>query len=84
MGYKIVAVNPLKPFPLPSFDLANVAGLDDAKSQLRTLTAVLKFEARWAEGKIEPALKLHCMFISDRLKTCNLYIILIILNNNLY
>ena len=59
MGYKIVAVNPLKPFPLPSFGLANVASLDDANSQLRTLTAVLKFEARWAEGKIEPALKLH-------------------------
>jgi len=33
MRYKIVAVDPLKPFPLPSFGLANIASLDDAKKQ---------------------------------------------------
>lgn len=99
MGYKIVAVNPLKPFPLPSFRLANIKSIDDANSQIekwfkdakkqgveaervRHGIAGLAFgseeatkieifwdsgcseriaalEARWAEGKIEPALKIH-------------------------
>lgn len=62
--YKIVAVNPLKPFPLPSFGLANVTSLDDAKSQIKKAKGgeeerIAALEARWAEGKIEPALKAH-------------------------
>ncbi|MDO8574805.1 MAG: hypothetical protein Q7R61_00805 [bacterium] len=72
MRYKIVAVDPLKkPFPLLSFDLANVASVDDARGQIRTrgvkaqaaeietLAEIATLEERWAEGKIEPALKLH-------------------------
>lgn len=34
MGYKIVAVNPLKSFPIPSYGLANVAGLEDTRKQI--------------------------------------------------
>ncbi|MDO8676228.1 MAG: hypothetical protein Q7K16_01050 [Candidatus Azambacteria bacterium] len=34
MGYRVVTVNPLKPFPLLSFGLANVVSLDDVKKQI--------------------------------------------------
>lgn len=66
MGYRVVTVNPLKPFPIASLRLANVVGLDDAKKQIAEKIKkdwetrekeIALLEERWP--KIEPALKLH-------------------------
>ena len=48
MGYRVVTVNPLKPFALLSFGLANVASLDDARQQIETrgrAAATMEIEA---------------------------------------
>lgn len=34
MGYRLVIVSPLKPFPIASFGIANMANLEDAKKQI--------------------------------------------------
>lgn len=56
MGYAIVAVNPLKQFPVASFRLANIVSLDDAKKQITEkykAMAQLKIDADDARVKIE-------------------------------
>lgn len=59
MGYRLVAVNPLIPFPLPKFGvtgLADVASLDDATKQIKDQfkeAAQLRIDAEEARIKID-------------------------------
>ncbi len=73
MGYRVVTVNPLKSFPLPSFGLANITSLEDAEEQIKGKGRdehIAALEVRWP--KIELALTLHLARQERRLAHFNI------------